>query len=83
LPAVIAWFAAVKKAGALQYANCPNIEFRTPLTHLPSFRLLSFPRSFRFVPLKPNQIPTMAFGGSFGTTGAAAGLDSLSITSGL
>src|SRR5207248_9734291 len=39
LPALTAAFAAVKNAGALQYANWPNIEVLSPLTHLPAATL--------------------------------------------
>src|SRR5437763_1465462 len=81
-PAVTAALAAVKNAGALQYANWPNGEFGVPFTHLPAARLFPFPRKVSVVPLKPNQIPTTAPSGSCGVTGTAAGRLPLSTTSG-
>src|SRR5439155_1244208 len=59
-PAVTAALAAVKNAGALQYANWPNGEFGVPFTHLPAARLFPLPRKVSVLPLKPNQMPTTA-----------------------
>src|SRR5690349_20303871 len=83
LPALIAAFAAEKNAGALQYANWLKIESPCPLTHAPARKLPFESSSVRFSPLYPNQIPTTAFFGRAGTTGATAGRVPLSITSGL
>src|SRR5690349_12781665 len=82
-PAAMAVLADWKKAGALQYANWVNSDLPSPFTHLPAFRLPLLFCNVRVSPLKPNQIPTTAPAGSVGTTGAAAGLVPLSMTSGL
>src|SRR3977135_3114918 len=83
LPALIATWAAAKKAGALQYAYCPKMLPGTPFTQLLSARAPTVGRSVRLSPLYPNQIPTTALFGNVGTTGGAAGGVPLSMTSGL
>src|SRR3954468_5400057 len=84
LPAVMAALAAVKNAGALQYANCPNTLPLDPLMHLASPRLCPGDAlRVRSSPLYPNQMPTIAPAGSVGRTGGTSGLSPLSTTSGL
>src|SRR5258708_34127358 len=73
LPALIATWAAAKKAGALQYAYCPKTLPGTPFTQLLSARAPTVGRSVRLSPLYPNQIPTPPLAGYIGTTGGAAG----------
>src|SRR2546421_10894976 len=73
LPALIATWAAAKKAGALQYANCPKMLPGTPFTQLSSAKVPTVGCSVRLSPLYPNQIPTTALIGSIGTTGGTAG----------
>src|ERR1700753_3724203 len=84
LPAAIAALAAVKNAGALQYANWPNTLPFSPLTHFASVRLWPAAAfNVRSPPLYPNQMPTMAPRGRVGNTGGTSGLSPLSTTSGL
>src|SRR5579859_3074629 len=82
-PLEIAASAALKNAGALQYENCPKSPPLNPFTQLLSPRLLPFAAcSVRSLPLYPNHVATTALAGSVGTTGASAGVEPLSITSG-
>lgn len=64
-PAETAAWAAVKNAGPLQYANCPNIELGRPFT-----QPCVVPASVTVSAFDPNHIPTTALAGSVGTTGA-------------
>src|ERR1700716_530478 len=85
LPLAMAAFAAVKNAGALQYANWPNTLPFEPLTHLASDKLSSpgVDLRVRLLALYPNQVATMAPFGNTGTTGGTNGLSPLSTTIGL
>src|ERR1700760_2550488 len=83
LPLEIAASAALKKAGALQYENCPKSPLLKPFTQLFSLRLLPLAACrLRSLPLYPNHVATTALAGRVGTTGGSAGVVPLSITSG-
>src|ERR1700736_4914910 len=74
-PFAIATLAAVMKAGALQYATCVKRLPAEPFTHLALVSVfMSLATNFRLLPWNPNQIATMAFAGSVGTIGGAAGV---------
>src|SRR5271165_3897327 len=75
--------AELKKLMPLQKDTWPKTDPR-PLTQLPCASALGVaPTWVRSVPLKPKSMVTMACRGSFGTTGATAGVVPAVMTSGL
>src|ERR1700684_2052205 len=59
----------------LQNDTCPNTDPGSPLTQLAFLSVFGVaPTWVRSVPLNPKSIVTIAFLGSFGTTGATAGV---------
>ena len=73
----------MKNAGPLQNDTCPKGEPGSPSVHLP-WRSApgAAPTWRRIAPLNPMSMVTTACAGSFGTTGATAGLVPLVITRG-
>ena len=73
-PSRSSWNAALKKLMPLQNDTWPKTEPR-PLTQLPWASALGVaPTWNRSVPLNPKSMVTIACRGSFGTTGATAGV---------
>ena len=67
--------AALKKLVPLQKDTCPKGDPGMPSTQLPCASASGVaPTWYRNVPLNPKSMVTIAFAGSFGTTGATAGL---------
>src|SRR5437016_1908706 len=82
-PKAISLYAARKKAVPLQNDTWPKGDPR-PLTQLPCASALGVaPTWVKVVPLKPKSMVTTAFLGSFGTTGATAGVVPCVMTRGL
>src|SRR6516165_8947811 len=82
-PARSAAKAALKNAGPLQNDTCPKGEPGSPSVHLPWRSAPGVaPTWRRIAPLNPMSMVTTACTGSFGTTGATAGLVPLVITRG-
>src|SRR3984957_7802761 len=77
------WNAALKKLTPLQNDTWPKIDPDVPLTQLPFLSAFAVaPTWNRSVPLNPKSIVTIAPFGSFGTTGATAGVVPFVMTSG-
>ena len=76
--------AALKKAGPLQNDTCPKGEPGSPSVQWPWRSAPGVAPTWRRIsPLKPMSMVTTAWLGSFGTTGATAGLVPLVTTRGL
>ena len=83
MPAAMSLLAAAKNATPLQNDTWPKIDPGRPLSQKPCCKAVGVaPISVRLVPLNPMSIVTIAFAGSVGTTGAAAGVVPCVITSG-
>ena len=75
--------AALKKLTPLQNETCPKGECGSPSVQLPSPSASGVaPTWIRLVPLNPKSMVTIAPAGSFGTTGATAGVVPWVMTSG-
>ena len=82
-PSRIIWSAVLKKLMPLQNDTWPKTDPR-PLTQLPCASAFGVaPTWIRSVPLNPKSMVTIACRGSFGTTGATAGVVPWVMTSGL
>ena len=84
LPSRSSWNAALKKLMPLQNDTWPKTDPGSPLMQLPCASALGVaPTWNRSVPLNPKSMVTIACRGSFGTTGATAGVVPWVMTSGL